>query len=150
MTSALREALLAPDRKPSVVADCLALLDQEIADLSGISGTAIKVAYKSVTTFASDHVRFTVETKLPGMVAQLEPYWAEFTRLGGTDFGDYLTKHGDQVTQDLLSVTDASAAGPTARPMIVKAYTAVRGHAAKHVTAALPRVGALVQKHAES
>jgi hypothetical protein len=148
MTNALREALLAPDRKDSVVADCLALLDQQIADLSGLSGTAIKVAYKSVTKFAPDHVYYTVDSKLPRMIDQLEPYWAEFNGTGGADFGDYLTKHGEQVTQDLLSVTDASAAGPTARPVIVKAYTAVRGHAAKHVTDALPSVGALVQRHA--
>jgi hypothetical protein len=148
MTTALQEALLAPDRKPSVVADCVALLDQEISDLSGVSGTAIKIAYKSVTTVASNHLQYTIETKLPGMVTQLEPYWADFNASGGTDFGDYLTKHSSQVTEDLLSVTDASATGPTARPVIVKAYTAVRRHAVKHVTAALPRVGALVQKHA--
>lgn len=141
----LQETLLAPDRKPSVVADCLTLIQQEVKDMSGISGTAIKVAYKSVTTFAADHVQFTVESKLPGMVEQLEPYWTDFNKGrgqgevgGGSDFGDYLTKNSDDVTNALLSVTDAHAASPTARPVVVKAYNAVRGQAAKHVSAALP------------
>ncbi|MGD0559684.1 MAG: hypothetical protein ABSA93_32540 [Streptosporangiaceae bacterium] len=144
----LQETLLAPGTKPSVVADCMTLIQQEVKDMSGISGTAIKVAYKSVTTFAADHVQFTVESKLPAMVQQLEPYWADFNASGGSDFGDYLTKNSEDVTGALLSVTDAHAASPTARPVVVKAYKAVRGHAVKHVSAALPRVGALVQKYA--
>jgi len=145
----LQESMLAPDRQPAVVADCLTLIHEEVSDLSGISGAAIKVAYKSVTTFAGNHVRYTVESKLPGMVAKLEPYWSDFSKgTGDTDFGLYLTAHSSLVTGDLLSVTDASAAGPTARPAVVKAYGAVRGQAAKHVAAALPRVGALVQKYA--
>jgi hypothetical protein len=36
----------------------------------------------------------------------------------------------------------------TSRPTITKDYGAVRGGAAKHVAAALPDVGALVQKYA--
>ena len=47
----------------------------------------------------------------------------------------------------LLSVTDARAAASD-RPTIIKAYRSVRGGAAKHVAAALPAVGALVQKYA--
>lgn len=148
MTTTLQETLLTPETQPAVVSDCLTMIQQEVADMSGISGTAIKVAYKAVNSFAADHVRFTVETKLPRMVAQLEPFWSDFNTSGGSDFGDYLTKRSDEVTNALLAVTDASAASPTAKPAIVKAYNAVRGHAAKHVTAALPRVGALIQRHA--
>ena len=144
----LQEMLLAPERQPAVVNDCLTLVQQEVGDMSGISGTAIKLAYKTVNSFAADHVRFTIETKVPRMITQLEPLWADFNASGGSDFGDYLTKRSDEATNALLSVTDASAESPTAKPTIVKAYKAVRGHAAKHVSAALPRVGALVQKYA--
>ena len=48
---------------------------------------------------------------------------------------------------DLLSLTDEIAAR-SGRPVIVKAYRAVRGSAAKHVQAALPRVGDLVMRYA--
>jgi hypothetical protein len=51
------------------------------------------------------------------------------------------------VSESLLSVTAARAAASD-RPTISKAYRSVRGNAAKHVTAALPAVGALVQKYA--
>jgi hypothetical protein len=80
-------------------------------------------------------------------VDKLEPYWADFNASGGAEFGDYLAKRGEEVSEALLSVTDALAA-LSGRQVIIKAYRAVRGSAAKHVQAALPRVGDLVLKYA--
>ena len=147
MSATLPEILLAPQTQPQVVADCQALIEQQVSDMSGISGTAIKLAYKTVNKFAAGHVHDQVEALLPLMAAQLDPYWADFHAAGGADFGDYLSKRGDEVAEALLSITDARAANST-HPTIIKAYQAVRGNAAKHVTAALPQVGTLVQKYA--
>ncbi len=147
MAATLQEILLAPETQPKVIADCYALIQQEISDMSGISGTAVKLAYKTVTTFAPGHVRHMVETLLPDMVNQLQPFWADFTTSGGSGFGDYLAKRGEEVSEALLSVTDARAEASD-RPTIIKAYRTVRGGAAKHVQAALPQVGDLVLKYA--
>jgi hypothetical protein len=146
--ASLQEILLAPETQPKVIDDCCALIEQEVKTLSGISGTAIKVAYKTVITFAADHVRYMVETLLPKLVEQLQPYWVDFnTSGGGGEFGDYLAKNGDQVSEDLLSVTDARAEASD-RPVIIKAYRSVRTGAGKHIRAALPRVGDVVMKYA--
>ena len=147
MVATLQEILLNPDTKPQVTADCLTLIQQEVSAKSGVSGTAVKLAYKTVNAFASGYVHSMVETLLPDMIARLEPYWADFITSGAGDFGDYLVKRGDEVSEALLSVTDAYAATGT-RPVILKAYRTVRGGAAKHVTAALPNLGAMVQKYA--
>jgi hypothetical protein len=147
MTATLRQILLAPDTRPQVIADCYALIEQEISGKSGISGTAVKLAYKTVNTFMPGHVRHMVESLLPDMVDKLEPYWADFTTSGGSEFGDYLAKHGEEVAQALLSVTDARAKA-SGRPTIIKAYGSVRGGATKHIQAALPQVGDLVLKYA--
>jgi hypothetical protein len=147
MAATLREILLAPDTRPQVIADCYALIEQEISDKSGISGAAVKIAYKTVNTFMPGHVRHMVESLLPDMVDKLEPYWADFAASGGSEFGDYLAKHGEEVAQALLSVTDARAAA-SGRPTIIKAYRSVRGGATRHIEAALPEVGDLVLKHA--
>ena len=147
MAPTLQEILLAPDTQPDVVADCLTLIEQEVAGKSGISGTAVKLAYKTAKTFAKGYLRDTVENLLPDFVAALEPYWADFTASGASGFGDYLVKRGDEVPEALLSVTDARAK-MSDRPVIIKAYGTVRGGAAKHITAALPAVGALVEKYA--
>lgn len=147
MPATLQEILLAPDTQPQVMADCYTLIEQELSDKSGLSGTAVKLAYKTVNAFASGYVQSMVETLLPDMIDKLEPYWADYRASGAGDFGDYLVKRGNEVSESLLSVTDARAAA-SERPTIIKAYRSVRGNAAKHVTAALPAVGALVQKYA--
>ena len=147
MAATLTEILLAPDTKPQVIADCNALIDQEISEKSGVSGTAIKLAYKTVNTFKPGHIQFMVKDLLPEMVAALEPFWADFVYSGGADFGDYLAKRGEEVSQALLAVTDARAEA-SRRPTIIKAYNTVRAGAGRHIQAALPRVGDLVQKYA--
>lgn len=146
MAATLQEILLAPGTKPRVVEDCYALIQQELAEKSGISGAALRLAYKTATTFAPGHVRNMVEKLLPRMVEELEPFWTDFNDAGGTEFGDYLAKRGDEVADALLRVTDDRAAASD-RPVIVRAYRSVRSGAAKHVKAALPQVGDLVLKY---
>jgi hypothetical protein len=147
MAATLQEILLAPDTQPHVIADCQKLIEQQVSTLSGASGTAVKIAYKTANTFASGYLNRKLEQFVPEMVVQLEPFWTDFGASGSSGFGDYLAKRSDEVCEALLSVTDAHAA-ISGRPTIVKAYGAVRGSAAKHITAALPSLGALVQKYA--
>ena len=147
MPATLQEILLNPETKPAVVADARALVDQQVKDKSGISATALKLGYKTVTSFAPTYLNDTIDSMLPEFIAQLEPFWADFTASGSAQFGDYLAKRGPEVAEALLTVTD-NMAGRSERPTIVKAYKAVRGGAAKHIEAALPAVGDLVQKYA--
>ena len=147
MAPTLHEKLLTPDTEPSVVADSLTLIQQEVAGKSGISGAAVKLAYKTAKTFAKGYLQSTVENLLPDLVTELEPYWADFAASGASGFGDYLVKRGEEVSGALLSVSDARAR-MSERPVIIKAYGTVRGGAGKHIVAALPAVGALVEKYA--
>jgi hypothetical protein len=147
MAATLPEILLAPEVRPHVIADSLTLIDTELADKSGISGNAVKLAYKTVSSFASGYIREMVEKMLPDIADQLQPYWADFTASGGAQFSDYLAKRGDEVAESLLSISDAMAER-SSRPVVVKAYRTVRGGAARNIQAALPQVGDLVLKYA--
>jgi hypothetical protein len=147
MAPALDQILLADDVRPDVEVDCLALIEQEVSGKSGVSGAAVKLAYKTAKTFAKGYMQSTVENLLPDFVAALEPFWADFAASGAAGFGDYLAKRGDEVAEALLSVTDERAK-MSERPVIIRAYGTVRGGAAKHINAALPAVGALVDKYA--
>ena len=82
MAATLDQILLADDVRPDVVVDCLTLINQEVSGKSGISGAAVKLAYKTAKTFAKGYLQHTVETLLPDFVAALEPYWADFTASG--------------------------------------------------------------------
>lgn len=147
MVATLQEILFSPDIEPQLIADCYVLIEQEVAELSGVSGAAVKLAYKTVTSLRPGHIRFMVAHLLPQLVDELAPYWTEFRASGSAEFGDYLTKRADEVSEALLSVTDARAAESRSQ-VVIRAYNTVRAGAAKHVVAALPRVGDVVHKHA--
>ena len=142
----LQELVLTPQNAPHLIADTKALVDGELAN-KGVTAAPLKAAYKAVTAFAPGYYDEAITAILPGVVYQLEPYWADFKTSGSADFGDYLAKRGDEVTEALLAVTDDMAAN-SGRGAVVKAYQMVRGGAGKNIEPALPALGALVQKYA--
>jgi hypothetical protein len=146
----LQEMLLAPGIRPTVVADCEDLVTNQVAELSGVTGAAIKLAYNTVRKFDANHIHGMIETILPNVADALQPYWAqfsaEFTPSSG-DFGGYLAAREDEVAESLLAITDRRRDN-SARPTIVKAYNTIRGRASKQVKAALPALGLLIQKYA--
>ena len=142
----LSEKLLRQDNFPQVVTDVKALVEQELANKGGVSGTALKVAYKAVSAFAPGYYDSAVTNMTPSFVEQLDPYWAQFVQSGGSSFGDFLAKNGDDVAESLLSITD-NLAGTSSKGAVVKAYKTVRGGAGKHIQEALPGLGDLVQRY---
>lgn len=147
MYSTLPDILLTPGAQQQIAADCQALVEAELAGKSGVSAAALKVAYKVVTAFAPGYYQTTVESLVPDMLDRLQPFWVDFHAAGGGQFGDYLAKRGEEVSEALLGVTD-DIAQRAERAAVVKAYNAVRGGAGKHIEAALPAVGTLVEKYA--
>src|SRR5215468_492112 len=61
MAATLHEMLLAPEIQPQVVVDCEALVNAEVSNMSGISGMAVKLAYKTVRTFDAGHIRYMIQ-----------------------------------------------------------------------------------------
>jgi hypothetical protein len=146
----LQEMLLAPAIRPTVVADCEDLVTDQVAELSGVTGAAMKLAYNTVRKFDANHIHGMIETILPNVADALQPYWAqfsaEFTPSSG-DFGGYLAAREEEVAEALLAITDRRRDN-SVRPTIVKAYNTIRGRASKQVKAALPALGLLIQKYA--
>jgi hypothetical protein len=146
----LQEMLLASDIQPTVVADCEELVTNQVADMSGVTGAAVKLAYTTVRKVDSNHIHAMIETILPNVADALQPYWAqfsaEFTPSSG-DFGGYLAAREEEVAEALLAITDRRRDN-SVRPVIVKAYNTIRGRAIKQVKAALPALGMLIQKYA--
>lgn len=147
MPASLTDSLLDPAQKPAVIADFASVIDAEVQTKSGFSGTAIKVAHAAVRKVSPTVVESALGKLLPEFAAALDPFWAEFSAQGPGDFGGFLADRGDAVGDALLKVTDDRAA-KTTQPALRKAYQGVRGKAKEHVVAALPRVGAVVQKYA--
>ena len=147
MYPTLPDILQTNGAKQQITADCMALVEQELDAKSGVSAAALKIAYKAVTAFAPGYYQSTVEKLVPRMLDRLQPFWSDFQAGGGGRFGDYLVNRGGEVSEALLTVTDGMARGSN-RGVVVKAYNAVREGAGKHIEAALPSLGGLVEKYA--
>lgn len=144
--SSLSEALLAADRRPSVVADLVTVIEAEVKDKKGVGGVAVKGGYAAVRKFNPTVAADATNRMLPQVAEALQPFWDDFSD-GAGDFGAYLAGRSDQVADALLAVTDARAAA-TEREPLRRAYNGLRGKAKGHVEQALPRLGKVVQQHA--
>lgn len=141
----LRDTLTSPDRKPAVVADLGALIENEVQGMSGLTGIAAKAAYAAAKTRNPNIAQRAGGAYLGALADAIDPFWSQFTASGGGDFGAYLAQRSDEVSPALQRAMDAEApAAGSQRAM----YDRFKPQAVKVLTGALPRLGALVQKHA--
>ena len=139
----LSEKLLNDDDRPSVIDDCVALIDAEVASKKGIGGLAIKTAFKTVKAVKPGVIPDAVNFLLDDFVEKLEPFYGQFTQSGESDLASYIVRHADQVADSLLGITDARAQ-KSRHKTLVKAYQKLRPQGKKQVTAAMPRIGRML------
>lgn len=132
--------------RSQVVKECVVLVDEEVQAKSGVSGLAIKGAYGTVKKIKPDFVTAAIDGLLDGWLARLEPYYASWRQATGSTFAQYVTVRADDVAEDLLAVTDARAETSKYKAA-AKLYTKLRPSAKKHVATAVPKLGALVERH---
>jgi hypothetical protein len=145
MTS-LADVLTSDDKRQQVVADCLTVLDQEVSDKGGLSGMAIKGAFRTVQGISPGFVRNVVNDLLPEFAKAADPVYQE-AKEKGVPVSRHFATEGGRVADALLAITDRRAQR-TKYTAAKSLYESLRGTAKKHVEAAMPRVGKLIEKHA--
>lgn len=145
--SYLEEQLQQKDRKV-IIEDTVQLIDSEVASKSGISGKLLQAGYKAVKALKGGRmIDKAVDMLLDDFTAALAPLHDDFRAQEKTaDFGAYLTSHKERATDALLKITD-DRAQQAEQKLIRSTYSKLRGQAEKHVHAALPGVGRLIDKH---
>lgn len=135
-------------RRPRLLTDCERLIDDEVSSKGGLSGLAIKGAYKVVCAVKPGIIREAMDGLLDDFVRRLEPFYAQH-RGGGAEpraFGDALARRSSEVADALLGITDDRAR--RAKNATLKgAYEKLRPQAKKHVEEAIPRVGRTLTLH---
>lgn len=147
MADTLKNLLLDPDRRPAVVEDLAQFVDTEVASKGGASGIALKGGYGILKKINARFVPDTIDGMLEEFVAVMEPFYADFTVSGGDSLPDYLSSRSSETANALLGVTDARAEN-SRRESVKKVYRKLRPSAQKHVEAALPGLGEVIQRHA--
>ncbi len=144
----LRELLGGEQTRPAVIEDACNVLDQEVADKGGLSGAAVKTAYKVVKGIKAGFIPEVVDALLDEFLDALDPL-REAALAEGVPLGDYFRRDPDQVAEKLLAVTDRRAE-KAQRPVVKKTYERLRPGAKKHVTASVPRLADMVGRHLPS
>jgi hypothetical protein len=147
MTIPLKAQVDSPEKRDAIIADALAVLDQEVNDKSGITGLAIKGAFKMVKGVQPGFLRRVVDHLLDDFLEALDPIYQE--ALGAKKSpARHLESNAGRVADALLAITDARAENAQ-RAIIKKTYGKLRPTAKKHVEAAAPRLGAMLERHAQ-
>jgi hypothetical protein len=135
-----------PARRRLVIEDCVALLEAEVDAKSGLSGLAIKAAYKAVKGARPGMVPQSMDALLDDFARATDPLWQE-CQAKGQDPRSFFVSRKLDTANALLAITDARAQR-SPHPTLVKAYHGLRGVAVEHIGAAMPRLADLFVKHA--
>lgn len=141
----LTESLKDNNKRRQIVDAGVKVIEQEVADKSGLSGLAIKGAFKVVSSIKPGFVPMALNHLIDEFAVKLDPFWAE-CQTKGEDPRAFFTRRGGEIANALLSITDARASrgeGPAR-----KAYEKLRPEGVKHVTAAMPRLADLCKQYA--
>jgi hypothetical protein len=142
----LKEQVSSPEKRNAVVDDAVRVLDEEVADKSGLSGMAIKGAYKVVQGVKPGFVRHMVDDLLDDFLGALDPIYQEAAEKK-VAAGSYLLNNSGRVADSLLSITDGRAERAK-QAMLKSAYEKLRPMAKKQVEGAMPRLSRMIERHA--
>ena len=144
----LKDHLLSPDVRPSLIKDCCVLIDQHVKSTKGFAGIAVKSAYTTVKAIKSRFVEGVVDALLDEWMGKLEDFEKLFVQNGypGGTFDVFLIAERVHVAEALVSVTDARAA-TTKHRTAAKLYHRLRASALAHVDSAIPDLGRLVLQY---
>jgi len=141
----LAEYLADPAARPRVVDDACALLDSEVARTSGVSGMAIRSAYRAVRGVRPGMVRHAVDGLLVPFADQLDPFFQQHVATG-QPLAEVLDSQRGDMAEALLAITDERARR-TSHAALRTAYGRVRGMAKPHVESAAPGIAGLIRAH---
>ncbi|MDB9525712.1 hypothetical protein PN498_06910 [Oscillatoria sp. CS-180] len=131
--------------KASIVEECTDLIDDQVSSKGGISGMALKTAYRVVKGVGPTYVPGAVGRVLPEAFKALDPMWNEGLQAG--DPVGYLVEHRSRTADVILSVTDARV--KKASGVVAGAYNKLRKSVKGDVEEAVPSLASIINKHVQ-
>lgn len=139
------ETVKDPTKRKAIIADCATVIDEEVASKGGISGMAIKAAYKVVKGVKPGFINEAVDGLLDDFSKQLDPFAIEAAEKGKR-VPEFFEANRSRVADALLSITDGRAQR-SRHAMVKGTYERLRPSAKKNVEEAIPRVARLIDKY---
>jgi hypothetical protein len=140
--SSLVEKLAKDPVRPLVLADCVELIEAQVKQ----KGFVIKSAYATIKAIKKRFIPEVVDSMLDDWLGKIQPHYDKWSVQKVSTFSDYVVARGDDVAEDLLSVTDARAAR-SSHTTAKKMYGRMREGAKKNVIEAIPSLARMIEKH---
>jgi hypothetical protein len=145
----LKDKLSQPEMRPRLIADCVTLVDQEVASKSGVTGFMIKGGYKAFTTIMPRMVENAVDVLLDEFLVVLDRHYDTYSKAvpdKKTPFESWAKARDVTIAEDLLKITD-EIMNRSSKTAIKKIYSGMRKVAQRNVADAVPGIGRLVTKN---
>lgn len=140
--STLVEQIDQPSKRPTVINDCVELIDNQVKQ----KGFIMKSAYATIKAIKKGFVAETVDSLLNDWLGKLQPHYDKWATAKQSSFSDYLIARQDDVAEDLLSVTDQRAE-KSSHGTAKKMYGKMRDGAKRNVVEAIPELARLIERH---
>lgn len=140
----LSDTIQNPSVRDAVVADCVQLIDAQLATKKGLSGMALKTAYRVVKGIGPNYLPGAIARLIPDAVAAIDPMWQKGQQTG--DPVTYLSQNQSQAADQLLSVTDRRAEN-SSNAAVRSSYNQLRKSIKPDVEAAIPGLSQIIQRH---
>ena len=142
----LQEHLPLAEKRQEILGDCQQFLEAEISRKGGLSGLAVKAAYKVLKAIRPGAVIHTMDSLLDDFLVALEPFHEKYLQQTDNSLGQVLRQNTSQVAEALLSVTDEKAHSAK-HGTLLKAYRKLRPSAKRHVEESVPGLSHLIESH---
>ena len=134
-------------KRTAVISDCVQLIHDEVKSKRGLTGVAVKAAFKVVNAIKPGMIQDSVHHLLDDFVGKLQPFFEQYQQQGSSGtMSAFLGGRAGDGAESLLSITDARARNASNKTL-VKAYNGLRPKGKMHVEAAAPGIGRVLDKH---
>ena len=128
--------------RPQVIVDCVELIDAQVKQ----KGFVIKSAYATIKAIKKSFIPEVVDSMLDDWLGRIQPHYDKWAATKASSLQDFMVARGDDVAEDLLSVTDERA-GNTTHTTAKKMYLKMRDGAKRNVVEAIPDLAKMLEKH---
>ncbi len=132
-----------PKKRKTIIDECCTLIDGEVKT----KGLIVKGVYKMVKAIKPGTIPKAVDGLLDDFVVEMQTYYARYQDEGSSGtLSAYFGARSSEIAEALLTVTDRRADG-SAHKTMVKGYRKLRPKGKEHVALAMPKIGALLDRH---
>ena len=124
------------------------VIDAEVHDKRGMTGIAVKGAFKMVQGVKPGFIGQALDHLMPAFAEQIDPFYDRWKASGQGTLRQFMSANSTEIANALLSITDARAERVD-KKVLAKAYYKLRPQGVEHTKAAMPRLADLITKHVQ-